>query len=106
MALRDTMRESVTAYLEPGETVQYVIGAQTRSNFLMLTGVFYFFNRSSCLPKWELSQEVSRLSCLETSPGRPSTLCLLNWDSRPFHDRKVETRSEQEGAGDGLPARA
>jgi hypothetical protein len=48
MALRDTMRESLTPYLEPGETVQAVIGTQTRSQyFALMTGLlpFYFFNR-------------------------------------------------------------
>jgi hypothetical protein len=48
MALRDTMRASVTQYLRPGEQVQAVIGAQTASQWLAaLTGVFVFlgFNR-------------------------------------------------------------
>jgi hypothetical protein len=48
MALRDSMRESVTQYLRPGEQVQAVIGAQTASQWLAaLTGVFVFlgFNR-------------------------------------------------------------
>ena len=43
MALRDSMRESVTQYLRPGEQVQAVIGAQTASQWLAaLTGVFMF----------------------------------------------------------------
>jgi hypothetical protein len=48
MALRDSMRESAAHYLQPGETVQAVIGAQTASQWLAaLTGVFVFlgFNR-------------------------------------------------------------
>lgn len=43
MALRDSMRESAVQYLQPGETVQAVIGAQTASQWLAgLTGVFVF----------------------------------------------------------------
>jgi hypothetical protein len=48
MALRDTMRDSVTHYLQSGEPVQAVIGAQTASQWLAaLTGIFVFlgFNR-------------------------------------------------------------
>jgi hypothetical protein len=48
MALRDSMRESAAAYLQPGEAVQAVIGAQTASQWLAaLTGIFVFlgFNR-------------------------------------------------------------
>jgi hypothetical protein len=43
MALRDSMRESAAQYLQPGETVQAVIGAQTASQWLAaLTGIFVF----------------------------------------------------------------
>lgn len=43
MALRDSMRASAAPYLEPGETIQAVIGAQTASQYLAaLTGVFVF----------------------------------------------------------------
>ena len=43
MALRDSMRESAAQYLQPGETVQAVFGAQTASQWLAaLTGVFVF----------------------------------------------------------------
>jgi len=43
MAIRDSMRESVAPYLKPGETVQAVIGAQTRSQYLaVLTGFVPF----------------------------------------------------------------
>jgi hypothetical protein len=48
VALRDAMRDSATPYLQPGETVQAVFGAQTASQWLAaLTGVFVFlgFNR-------------------------------------------------------------
>jgi hypothetical protein len=45
MALRDSMRESAAQYLQPGETVQAVIGAQTASQWLAgLTGVFVFLS--------------------------------------------------------------
>ena len=43
MALRDDMRDSAAPYLQPGETVQAVIGAQTASQWLAaLTGIFVF----------------------------------------------------------------
>lgn len=43
MALRDSMRTSAAAYLQPGEPLQAVIGAQTASPLLAgLTGVFVF----------------------------------------------------------------
>jgi hypothetical protein len=43
LALRDSMRESAAQYLQPGETVQAVFGAQTASQWLAaLTGVFVF----------------------------------------------------------------
>ena len=43
MALRDSMRDSATQYLQPGEPIQAVIGAQTASQYLAaLTGVFVF----------------------------------------------------------------
>jgi hypothetical protein len=48
VALRDTMRDSAAPYLQPSESVQAVIGAQTASQWLAaLTGVFVFlgFNR-------------------------------------------------------------
>jgi hypothetical protein len=48
VALRDKMRDSAGRYLQPGEHVQAVIGAQTASQFVAaLTGVFVFlgFNR-------------------------------------------------------------
>jgi hypothetical protein len=43
MALRDTMRSSAAQFLQPGEPIQAVIGAQTASQWLAaLTGVFMF----------------------------------------------------------------
>jgi hypothetical protein len=48
MALRDSMRQSAAPYLQPGEPVQAVFGAQTHSQWLApLTGfiVFRFINR-------------------------------------------------------------
>jgi hypothetical protein len=48
VALRDSMRDSAARFLQPGEQVQAVIGAQTASQWLAaLTGVFLFlgFNR-------------------------------------------------------------
>jgi hypothetical protein len=43
MALRDDMRSSAAEFLQPGEPIQAVIGAQTASQWLAgLTGVFVF----------------------------------------------------------------
>jgi hypothetical protein len=43
MALRDSMRDSAAAYLQPGETVQAVLGAQTASQWMVpLTGWVLF----------------------------------------------------------------
>jgi len=43
MSLRDSMRDSAVPFLEPGEQVQAVIGAQTASQYLAaITGVFVF----------------------------------------------------------------
>jgi hypothetical protein len=45
VALRDTMRTSAAQYLQPGEPIQAVIGAQTGSPLLAgLTGVFIFLS--------------------------------------------------------------
>ncbi len=45
MALRDSMRDSAAQYLQPGETIQAVIGAQTASQWLAgLTGMFVFLS--------------------------------------------------------------
>src|ERR1700677_2126902 len=43
MALRDSMRSSATQFLQPGEQIQAVVGAQTASQWLAaITGVFVF----------------------------------------------------------------
>jgi len=43
MALRDSMRSSAAQFLQPGEQIQAVIGAQTASQWLAgLTGIFVF----------------------------------------------------------------
>lgn len=43
MALRDSMRDSAAPYLQPGESVQAVIGAQTASQWVAgLAGIFVF----------------------------------------------------------------
>jgi hypothetical protein len=43
MALRDTMLNSASPYLQPGEPVQAVIGAQTASQWVAgLAGIFVF----------------------------------------------------------------
>jgi hypothetical protein len=43
MAIRDTMRSSAAQFLQPGEPIQAVIGAQTASQFLAaITGIFVF----------------------------------------------------------------
>ena len=43
MALRDSMRDSAADYLQPGETVQAVMGAQTASQWMVpLTGFIFF----------------------------------------------------------------
>src|SRR6202451_4194440 len=45
MSLRDAMRESAAQYLQPGEQIQAVLGAQTASPLLAgLTGVFVFLS--------------------------------------------------------------
>jgi hypothetical protein len=43
MALRDSMRDSAAEYLQPGETIQAVMGAQTASQWMVpLTGFIFF----------------------------------------------------------------
>ena len=45
MALRDSMRDSAAQYLQPGEPIQAVIGAQTASQWLAaLTGFLVFLS--------------------------------------------------------------
>jgi len=48
MALRDSMRDSAAQFLQPGEQVQAVIGAQTASQYVAaLTGIFVFLGLNS-----------------------------------------------------------
>jgi hypothetical protein len=43
VALRDAMRSSAAPYLQPGESVQAVIGAQTASQYIAaISGIFVF----------------------------------------------------------------
>ena len=43
MSLRDAMRDSAIPFLEPGEQVQAVFGAQTASQYIAgLAGIFVF----------------------------------------------------------------
>ncbi len=43
MSLRDSMRDSAAQFVQPGETVQAVIGAQTASQWMVpLTGFIFF----------------------------------------------------------------
>ena len=45
MALRDSMAASAAPFLQPGEPIQAVFGAQTASQYLAaLTGIFVFLN--------------------------------------------------------------
>jgi hypothetical protein len=44
MGIRESMRESATAYLKPGETIQVVFAGQTASQYLMFVGAFWFVN--------------------------------------------------------------
>jgi hypothetical protein len=45
VALRDSMAESAAPFLQPGEPIQAVFGAQTASQYLAaLTGIFVFLN--------------------------------------------------------------
>src|ERR1700744_6277352 len=44
MALRDSMRASAAKYLQPGEPVKAVFGAQTHSQWMVpLTGFIFFY---------------------------------------------------------------
>ena len=91
MALRDTMRESATPYLRPGEQVQAVIGAQTASQWLAaLTGYFAFLN-------------FNRYRILVVTPGR--ILVLDAGKSSMKKARGVVTqlpRTTRLGPGTGL----
>ncbi len=43
MALRDTMRESSAQFLQPGESIQEVFGAQTASQWVAALGGIFLF---------------------------------------------------------------
>jgi hypothetical protein len=43
MAIRDKMRHSAAQYLQPGEQLEAVIGAQTRSNYLIVVSGLLFY---------------------------------------------------------------
>jgi hypothetical protein len=47
MAIRDKMRRSAAQYLQPGEQLEAVFGAQTRSNYLILVSGFLFYALNS-----------------------------------------------------------
>ena len=40
MAIRDKMRSNASSYLEPGETIQSVFGAQTKSPYFALLSIW------------------------------------------------------------------
>ena len=91
MALRDSMRESVTQYLRPGEQVQAVIGAQTASQWLAaLGGIFFFLS-------------LNRYRIFVVTPGR-----ILVLDAGKFSMAKAQgvvtelPRSTRLGPGTGL----
>lgn len=71
MAIRDSMRSSAAKFLNPGEPIQAVIGAQTASQWLAaLTGVFLFlgFNRYRIL-----AVTPNRIVVLDAGKARTST---------------------------------
>jgi hypothetical protein len=75
VALRDSMRNSATQYLRPGEPVLAVIGAQTSSQWLAaLTGIFVFLH----LNRYRiLAVTPSRIVVLDA--GRSSMKRLAAW---------------------------
>ena len=68
MAIRESMRESATAYLRPGEQIQAVVGAQTASQYVAALGGVLFFlplNRYRILvvtPQRILALDAGRMS--------------------------------------------
>jgi hypothetical protein len=46
MALRDSMRASAGQFLQPGEQIHAVIGAQTQSQYLMMAGAVIFLAKN------------------------------------------------------------
>lgn len=47
MAIRDKMRRSAAQYLQPGEQLEAVVGAQTRSNYLIVVSGLLFYALNS-----------------------------------------------------------
>lgn len=91
MALRDSMRKSVTPFLNPGEEVQAVIGAQTASQYVAaLAGVFFFLG-------------LNRYRILAVTPQR-----ILVLDAGKFSMKKAQgvvgelPRTTQLGPGSGV----
>jgi hypothetical protein len=68
VAIRESMRESATAYLRPGEQIQAVVGAQTASQYVAALGGVLFFlplNRYRILvvtPQRILALDAGRMS--------------------------------------------
>jgi len=71
MAIRDSMRSSAAKFLNPGEPIQAVIGAQTASQWLAaLTGVFLFLG----LNRYRiLAVTPNRIVVLDAGKARTST---------------------------------
>jgi hypothetical protein len=43
MSIRDSMRASASAFVQPGEPIQTVVGAQTASQYVAALGGIFFF---------------------------------------------------------------
>jgi hypothetical protein len=91
MALRDTMRDSAAQFLQPGEQVQTVIGAQTASQRLAaLTGVFVFLG-------------LNKYRILAVTPGRILVLDAGKTSMKRARGVVMELpRSTRLGPGTGL----
>ena len=91
MALRDSMRESAAQYLQPGEPVQAVIGAQTGSQYLVaLTGVIFFFL-------------VNRYRIIVATPQRILVLDAGRWSQKKAQGVVIELpRPTRLGPGSGV----
>jgi hypothetical protein len=91
MALRDTMRESAKPFLQPGEEVQTVFGAQTASQYVAaLGGVLFFLG-------------LNKYRIFVVTPGR-----ILVLDAGKFSQKKAKglvaelPRSTRLGPGSGI----
>jgi hypothetical protein len=91
MALRDSMRDSAAQYLQPGEPIQAVIGAQTASQWLAaLTGVFVFLG-------------LNRYRILAVTPARIVVLDAGRVSMKKARGVVIELpRSTRLGPGTGL----